>query len=184
MPPHLPWDKKQSHKNEFSGLAGPNLPRPPLSLFHCGPATQAFFGLLKIVSFPHRQTFAFAFLLQGMLFPQNLPSSLPSSHFQEFITKYCVSYTAVWLTSVSPSRLQALRGHALPGSSSSGPRLLTLEVRGAPVPYPAPTHRTHERVQDTDCKCCPACKWLREVQFCVGIVIIVLVQKLNISIVH
>lgn len=61
---------------------------------------------------------------------------------------------------------------------------LSYGVGGAPLLYPTPTYRTHERVQDTDGKCCPTCEWLREVQFCVGVIIIVLVQKLNISIVH
>ena len=56
----------------------------------------------------------------------------------------------------------------------------------APHPHTpmSPTYCAHERIQDTDGECCPTCKRLREVQFCVGVIVIVLVQKLNISIVH
>lgn len=38
----------------------------------------------------------------------------------------------------------------------------------------------HERVQHTDSKCGSTCKGLREIQFCVWIIIIILVQELNI----
>lgn len=59
-----------------------------------------------------------------------------------------------------------------------------LEGGRAPLWYPTPTHRAHERVQDTDGERRPTSKWLREVQFRVRVIVVVLVQKLNISIVH
>ena len=45
------------------------------------------------------------------------------------------------------------------------------------------TYGAHERVEDTDSKRCATRKRLRHVQLCAGVVIVILVQKLDISII-
>ena len=48
----------------------------------------------------------------------------------------------------------------------------------------ARTYRRHERVEYADCKGSAASKRLREVELRVGIVVVVLVQKLHVAIIH
>ena len=44
-------------------------------------------------------------------------------------------------------------------------------------------NRAHQRVEDADSERCAASEWLRHVQLCIWIVIIVLVEKLYIGVV-
>ena len=46
------------------------------------------------------------------------------------------------------------------------------------------THRGHEGVEDADGEGCSAGEGLREVQLGVGIVVVILVQELNVAVVH
>ena len=48
----------------------------------------------------------------------------------------------------------------------------------------AKSHRGHERIEDADGEGCAAGEGLREVQFRVGIVVVVLVQELNVAVVY
>lgn len=46
------------------------------------------------------------------------------------------------------------------------------------------THSTHQGVEDTDSKGSAAGERLSEVQLCVGVIIIILVQELNVWVIH
>ena len=55
---------------------------------------------------------------------------------------------------------------------------------GTPWPLGQVTHRGHEGVEDADGEGRTAGEGLREVQLGVGIVVVILVQELNVAVVH
>lgn len=155
-----------------------------LSLPHCGSASFVF---LETVSYLVMKS---CFLKEGFSNPPNQGIVFPDfpvlwGTYGQYLFEWLIYIGILFREkgSWTPAILRVQLKH-LPMSPylGEGPWVCMppLERRGRSWT----THRTHERVQDADGKCCPTCKGLCEVQLRIRVIVIVLVQKLNISIIH